>query len=85
VPYSQNILLQWNIFKLNADKKFNSTGISKLELPLIIFWKDNNAEDLYQLIKSIREKYQYKPSWEVIIDTCENTIMKGRIMLSPID
>jgi hypothetical protein len=38
----------------------------------------NNAEDLYQLIKSIREKYQYKPSWEVIIDTCENTIMKGK-------
>jgi hypothetical protein len=72
------ILLLKTIKKLNADKKFNSTGISKLELPLIIFWKDNNAEDLYQLIKSIREKYQYKPSWEVIIDTCENTIMKGK-------
>jgi hypothetical protein len=71
------ILLLQVIQKLNSDKELNGAGISKLELPLVIFWKDNNAEELYQLIKSIRKKYKYNPSWEVIIDICVNQIMKG--------
>ena len=71
------ILLLQVIQKLNADKELNGAGISKLELPLVIFWKDNNAEELYQLIKSIREKYKYNPTWEVIVDICVNQIMKG--------
>jgi len=72
------ILLLQVIQKLNTDKKLNGAGISKLELPLIIFWKDNNSEELYQLIKSIRKKYKYNPSWEVIIDICVNKIMNGK-------
>jgi hypothetical protein len=71
------ILLLQVIQKLNADKELNGAGISKLELPLVIFWKDNNAEELYQLIKSIRKTHKYNPSWEVIIDICVNQIMKG--------
>jgi len=71
------ILLLQVIQKLNSDKELNGTGISKLELPLVIFWKDNNAEELYKLIKSIRKIYKYSPSWEVIIDICVNQIMKG--------
>ncbi len=71
------ILLLEVIQKLNSDKELNGVGISKLELPLIIFWKDNNAEELYQLIKSIRKKYRYNPSWEVIVDVCVNKIMDG--------
>lgn len=71
------ILLLEVIQKLNGDKELNGAGISKLELPLIIFWKDDNAEALYQLIKSIRRKYKYNPSWEVIVDICVNEIMSG--------
>ena len=66
------------IKKLNADKELNGAGISKLELPLVIFWKDNNAEKLYKLIKSIRKKFKYNPSWETIIDICVKKIMKGK-------
>lgn len=71
------ILLLKVIKKLNADKDFNGSGISKLELPLIIFWKNNDAEKLYKLIKSIRKKHGYSPSWEVIVSICVNEIMGG--------
>ncbi len=71
------ILLLEVINKLNSDPDFNSTGISKLELPLVIFWKNNDSEGLFQLIKKIREKYKYNPSWEVIVDICINQIMEG--------
>ena len=71
------ILLLSVINKINADKDLNGTGISKLELPLIIFWKDNNADALYKLIKKIRKEHGYTPSWEVIVDICVNQIMKG--------
>ena len=71
------ILLLQVIQKLNSDKDFNGAGILKLELPLIIFWKNNNAEELYQLIKTIRKKHRYNPSWEVIVDICVNQIMDG--------
>jgi hypothetical protein len=71
------ILLLNVIKKINSDKDFNDTGISKLELPLIIFWKDNDAEALYQLIRKIRNEHGYTPSWEVIVDICVNQIMEG--------
>jgi len=64
------ILLLSVINKINADKDLNGTGISKLELPLVIFWKDNDAEKLYKLIKKIRKEHGYTPSWEVIVDIC---------------
>jgi hypothetical protein len=38
------ILLLQTIKKLNADPECNGTGISRKELPLLIFWKDNDAE-----------------------------------------
>jgi len=72
------ILLLEVISKLNKDKDFNGSGISKLELPLVIFWKNNDSEKLYQLIKNIRKKYRYNPSWETIIDICVNQIMGGK-------
>lgn len=71
------ILLLQTIKKLNADPEFNGAGISRKELPLIIFWKDNNAEALYQRIKRLRREYGYYPSDEVIIDICVNEIMEG--------
>lgn len=71
------ILLLNVIKKINADKDFNDTGISKLELPLVIFWKDSDTDSLYKLIKKIRKNHGYTPSWEVIVDICVNQIMKG--------
>ncbi|MBL7197637.1 MAG: AlwI family type II restriction endonuclease [Candidatus Omnitrophica bacterium] len=72
------ILLLEVISKLNMDKDFNGSGISKLELPLVIFWKNNDSEKLYKLIKKIRKKHRYKPSWEVIVDICVNKIIEGK-------
>lgn len=72
------ILLLEAISKLNKDKDFNGSGISKLELPLVIFWQNNDSEKLYQLIKKIRKKHNYNPSWEVIVDICVNGIMKDK-------
>jgi hypothetical protein len=69
------ILLLETIKKLNADLEFNNAGISRRELPLLIFWKDNNAEALYQRIKQLRFEYRYNPSDEVIIDICTNEIL----------
>lgn len=71
------ILLLQVIKKLNADVDLNGAGISVLELPLIIFWKNSNAEELYLRIKKIRQDHGYKPSWEVIIDICVDEIMNG--------
>lgn len=73
------ILLLEIIQKLNTSKRFNDSGISKLELPFVIFWKNSDIEELYQLIKSVRDRYGYNPSWEVIVDICENQIMRGQL------
>jgi len=72
------VLLLQVIAKLNADEECNDAGISKLELPLIIYWKDNNAEALYQRIKKLREDFGYSPSWEVIAEICRDEIMEGK-------
>ncbi len=72
------VLLLQVITKLNADNECNDAGISKLELPLIIYWKDNNAEKLYQRIKKLRQDFGYSPSWEVIAEICRDEIMKGK-------
>lgn len=72
------ILLLQVIAKLNADDECNDAGISRLELPLIIYWKDNNAEKLYQRIKKLRKDYGYNPSWEVIAEICRDEIMEGQ-------
>lgn len=61
------ILLLDVIKKINADQDFNNAGITKLEVPLFLTWRDSNAEALYRKIKSIREKFGYEPSWEVIL------------------
>ncbi|MDR0972013.1 MAG: AlwI family type II restriction endonuclease [Bacteroidales bacterium] len=71
------ILLLQTIKKLNSDSDFNGNGISRKELPLIIFWKDNNDEALYQRIRKLRKEYGYNPSDEVIIDICLEEIMEG--------
>lgn len=71
------ILLLETIKLLNADTSFKSTGISRHELPLLIFWKDNDAHALYSRIKKIRKEYGFNPSDEVICDICTEEIMGG--------
>jgi len=72
------VLLLEVIKRLNADKDFNDVGISKLELPLVIYWKDNDAEKLYLRIKKLRQDFGYSPSWEIVADICRNEIMQGQ-------
>ena len=71
------ILLLQVIKHLNADPEFNGSGVSYKEIPLIIFWKDNNAYKLYHRIKQLRKKYGYNPSGETIEDICVNEISGG--------
>lgn len=71
------ILLLEVIKKLNADKEYNGSGISYKEIPLVIFWKDNDADALYKRIKLLREKHGYNPSEEVIEDVCINETLGG--------
>jgi hypothetical protein len=71
------ILLLQVIQKLNNDDEYNGAGISKLEIPLIIYWKDNDSAALYQRIKELRSNYGYDPSWEIIAEICRDEIMEG--------
>ena len=73
------ILLLQVLKKINSDHRWNGKGVTRKELPLFIFWKNNDAEALYQRICKLREKYRYNPSDEVIIDICRNEIMQGRM------
>ena len=77
VPF---ILLLQIIKKLNSDRQLNSIGISKLEPPLLIYWKDNDAEKLYQRIKKLRKEHRFSPSWEIIVKICKKEIMKGCVI-----
>ncbi|MEK6646536.1 MAG: AlwI family type II restriction endonuclease [Candidatus Firestonebacteria bacterium] len=64
------ILLIQTIQLLNKDQDFNGAGISKLEIPLLLCWKNDNAESLYREIKKLRKKYDYSPSNETILELC---------------
>ena len=72
------ILLLQVIKKLNADPDHNSVGISRYELPLLLYWKNDDAEALYQRIKKLREDCGYNPPKEIIVDICKNEIMESK-------
>ncbi len=46
-------------------------GISTLEIPLIICWKNNDASSLVNLIKSTRDKFAFTPSENYIYELCK--------------
>ena len=71
------ILLLQVIRLLNEDPKQNKCGISRKELPLLLFWKDNDAQALCKRIVKLRENYGYNPSDEVIVGICRDEIMEG--------
>ncbi len=64
------ILLIQTIKLLNDDPEYKGAGISRLEIPLLLCWQNDNAESLYKEIKKLRKKHGYTPSNEVILDTC---------------
>ncbi len=66
------ILLLQTIKRINQDKRFNSKGITRKEIPIILCWRDDNSEKLYKQIVKIRNKYGYNPSGEVILKVCDN-------------
>lgn len=71
------VLLLQVIKLLNADKRNNGCGISRRELPILIFWKDNDANAAYEMIMEIRQKWKYAPSAEIIWSYCVDKIMGG--------
>lgn len=71
------ILLLETIQKLNADPQQNGCGMSRRELPLLIFWKNNNSQALYQRIVRLRKEYGYNPSDEIVCGICLKEIMGG--------
>lgn len=71
------ILLLQTIRKLNEDPSQNGCGILRRELPLLIFWRDNDADALYRRIIELRREHRYDASDEVIIDICIDEIMEG--------
>jgi hypothetical protein len=74
------ILLISVIQLLNDDPDFNGAGISRKEIPLLLCWRDEDAEALYRTIKELREKYDFAPSDEVILEMCEELIENnGRV------
>lgn len=73
------ILLLQTIKLIDADSDCgNNCGISRKEIPLLLFWKDNDAANLYIRIKELRKNFGYAPSDEVIINICVNEIMQGQ-------
>ncbi len=64
------ILLLQTIKLLNADQDFNKVGISRLEIPLLLCWRNDNADTLYLVIKKLRKRYGYSPSREIILEPC---------------
>jgi len=64
------VLLFQVIQLLNKDPKYNGAGISKAEIPVLLCWKTDDAQALYEAIKVLREKHGFTPSNETILDIC---------------
>lgn len=71
------ILLLQTIRKLNSDPLQNGCGILRRELPLLIFWKNSDADALYRKIVELRRRHRYDASDEVITSICIDEIMEG--------
>lgn len=65
-------LLLKTIKLLNEDKKISSAGISKKELAILVFWRNNDATSLYNKIKDLRTNHGLNPSDEIILDICDD-------------
>jgi hypothetical protein len=64
------VLLFQTIKLLNDDPVFNGAGISKNEIPILLCWKNSNAQELYEKIKELRSVHGFTPSNETILEIC---------------
>ena len=68
------VLLLQVISELKKIYGDDCAGITRLEIPLILCWKDDNAAELANQIKEIRDKYKFTPSSESIYDICKQVL-----------
>ncbi len=55
---------------MKDDPEENDAGLARHELPILICWRDNNANAAYQYIKSIRKEVGFTCSDEYIYEKC---------------
>ena len=65
-------LLLKTIKLLNKDQEIHSAGVSKRELAIFCFWKNNDSQGLYQAIRKLRKDFGFKPSDETLLDICDS-------------
>tara|TARA_Y100000389_G_C17424358_1_gene498647 strand:+ start:86 stop:1666 length:1581 start_codon:yes stop_codon:yes gene_type:complete len=63
--------------------KKDNKGISKFELLIWGYWKNNDPQQLAEAILDFRAKYGSQPSKENIIDYCVNFVQGGDIKRAP--
>jgi hypothetical protein len=68
------LILLLKVIKQLGETDGKSKGISRLEIPLLLCWKDADAANLVEHIKKIRKRYGVTPSSEVIYDECKNIL-----------
>ena len=54
----------------HEDPEENNAGLARHELPILICWRNNNAYEVYQYIKKIREDVGFSASDEYIYEKC---------------
>lgn len=68
---STPLLLLLNTIKLfKQDKLENNAGIFRQELPILICWQNNNANELYNYLKNLRNEVKFNYSDEYIYERC---------------
>jgi len=65
------ILLLQTIQELKRIYDNKSVGISRMEIPLLLCWRDSDYVALAKLIQHIRAQYNFTPSDEAIYDQCK--------------
>jgi hypothetical protein len=72
------LLLLETINLLNNDPESKTVGISRLEIPLLLCWKDNNAKGLYGEIMKVRRQFGFNPSNETILQICSRLLSETK-------
>jgi len=68
------ILLLQTIQELKQIYGDTSAGISRLEIPLLLCWRDNDFRALATLIQHIRAAYSFTPSEDIIYEHCKEML-----------
>jgi hypothetical protein len=68
------VLLLQTIAELRKIYGVDNAGITRQEISLILCWKDDNAAELAERIKAIRDKYSFTPSDDYIYDVCKDIL-----------